>query len=302
MGTQPSDQPLELAFTKESEDASVNLLVTPPARQLISILRPYSTAERMPVKTILITGASSGIGAALARTSAKPGVQLALWGQNAVRLETTAAACRAAGASVESTCFDLTDLDQLTDQLEAVDSHHPLDLAIFNAGLGGSLDPAIVTQDRRSAERMTTVNFTVPVICANLLGGRMAGRGHGRIVLVGSAADSFPLPMAPVYAGTKAGLALFADALELRLARYGVGVTLVVPGFVDTPMSQGLTEPKPFLVSAEAAAAIIARKLDHGAKRIVLPWQFVVIRVICGLLPRVLVRAVFRLAWRSTSA
>ena len=256
----------------------------------------------MPVKTILITGASSGIGAALARTYAKPGVQLALWGQNAARLETIAAACRAAGALVETTCFDLTDLGQLADQLEATDKRHPLDLAIFNAGLGGSLDPATVTQDWRSAARMATVNFTVPVICANLLAGRMAARGHGRIVLVGSVADSYPLPMAPVYAGTKAGLALFADALELRLARYGVGVTLVVPGFVDTPMSQGLTEPRPFLLSAEAAAAIIVRKLGHGAKRIVLPWQFVVIRVISGLLPRILVRAVFRLAWRAASA
>jgi NAD(P)-dependent dehydrogenase (short-subunit alcohol dehydrogenase family) len=98
--------------------------------------------------------------------------------------------------------------------------------------------------------------------------------------------------MAPVYAGTKAGLALFAEALGLRLAKYGVGVTLVSPGFVDTPMSRSLKEPRPFLIGADAAAAIIAGKIERGARRIVVPWQFVVIRAIAGLVPRGIVRAV----------
>ncbi len=256
----------------------------------------------MSVQTILITGASSGIGAALARIYARPGIQLLLWGQNATRLEATAQQCRAAGATVETARFDLTALDELVAQLESADERYPLDLAIFNAGLGGSLTPSDIAQDRRSAERMATVNFTVPVICANLLAGRMAARGHGRIVLVGSVADSFPLPMAPVYVGTKAGLALFAEALDLRVARYGVGVSLVVPGFVDTPMSQGLTEPRPFLISADKAAVIIARRLERGASQIVLPWQFAVIRRLTGLLPRLLIRIVFRIAWRISFA
>lgn len=256
----------------------------------------------MSVKTILITGASSGIGAALARRYAGPGVQLVLWGQNPMRLGATAAECRAKGAAVESAGFDLTALDALAARLEATDDRYPLDLAIFNAGLGGSLNPHDVAQDPHSAERMATVNFTVPVVGANLLARRMAGRGRGRIVLVGSVADSYPLPMAPVYVGTKAGLALFAEALDLRVARFGVGISLVVPGFVDTPMSQGLTEPRPFLLSADEAAAIITRKIAQGARSIVLPWQFSVIRMVTGLLPRFLLRAVFRLAWRRSVA
>ena len=68
--------------------------------------------------------------------------------------------------------------------------------------------------------------------------------------------------MAPTYSGTKAGLALFADALGIRLAKHGVGVSLVSPGFIDTPMSQGLKEPRPFLITAEAAAAAIAAAKD----------------------------------------
>ncbi len=256
----------------------------------------------MSVTTILITGASSGIGAALARLYARPGRQLVLWGQNSSRLEATAAQCRAAGASVEATSFDLTALDEVVARLESVDTRFPLDLAIFNAGLGGSLEIADIAQDRQSVERMATVNFTVPVIGANMLACRMAERKRGRIVLVGSIAESFPLPMAPVYVGTKAGLALFAEALALRVARYGVGISLVVPGFVDTPMSQGLKEPRPFLISAEMAAAIIARRLEKGASRIVLPWQFALIQALTGLLPRFLLRMIFRLAWRISVA
>jgi len=252
----------------------------------------FDAVEPMPAKTILITGASSGIGAALARTYAAPGNHLILWGRNEERLNATAEPCRARGAALETLCFDLADFSRLVEKLEEADLRKPIDLAIFNAGLGGSLPHDCAAQDVGSAERMASVNFTAPVIGANLIAARMAKRGRGQIVLVGSIAERLPLPMAPVYAGTKAGLALFAEALGLRLAKYGVGVTLVSPGFVDTPMSRSLKEPRPFLIDADAAAAIIAGKIERGAPRIVIPWQFAVIRAIAGLVPRAIVRAV----------
>ena len=246
----------------------------------------------MTAKTILITGASSGIGAALARVYAAPGNRLVLWGRNDVRLNATAEQCRVRGAAVETVSFDLAEFGQLVEHLEAADTRNPFDLAIFNAGVGDSLPPDRAGQDVHAAQRMASVNFTAPVVGANLLAERMAKRGRGRIVLVGSIAESFPLPMAPLYAGTKAGLALFAEALGLRLARYGVGVTLVSPGFVDTPMSQSLKQPRPFLITADAAAAIIARRIERGARRIVVPWQFAVIRAAAGFVPRAVIRAV----------
>src|SRR5207302_5946551 len=85
---------------------------------------------------------------------------------------------------------------------------------------------------------------------------------------------------------------MFAKSLDIRMAQYGVKVTLVSPGFIDTPMSQQVTEPKPFLMDADTAAGIIARGIAAGSRTIVVPWQFAVIRGIAALLPRALLRLI----------
>lgn len=241
----------------------------------------------MNVSGILISGASSGIGAALAKVYAAPGIRLVLWGRDSARLEAAAEACRARGANVATECFDLADTAAL---IAALDHADPVDLAIFNAGLGGSLMPDAVAQSVESTQAMMAVNFLAPLMGANVMAARMAARKKGHIVLVGSIAAQFPLPMAPVYSGTKAGLAMFAEALALRLKRHGVCVSLVEPGFIDTPMSQGLKEPRPFLIGADRAAAIIARRLARGARRIIVPWQYAMIALLAKLVPRPLVR------------
>lgn len=242
----------------------------------------------MADRTILITGASSGIGAALAREYATPGVSLILWGRDAARLAETAAAAKAKGAACVTDAFDIRDQDAQLSRLRAAGA---IDLAIFNAGLGGSVSGDRTAEDPSRARATAEVNFVAPVVGASFVAGEMARRGAGHIVLIGSISESYPLPMAPTYAATKAGLRLFAEALGLRMAKYGVGVTLVSPGFIDTPMSQQLNEPRPFLISAERAARGIVRGVAAGNRVIVVPWQFAAIRFITDLLPRSLVRA-----------
>jgi short-subunit dehydrogenase len=246
----------------------------------------------MSDRIILITGASGGIGSALARTYARPGVTLLLWGRDAGRLEETATVCRARGAVCHLESVDLRDAQVQAARLAAADAATPIDIVIFNAGLGGTAPEDAVAETPEASRAVAEVNFVAPVIGANVVAAAMARRGRGQIVLIGSIAESFPLPMAPTYAATKAGLRMFAEALGIRLASHGVSVTLVSPGFIDTAMSRQVTEPKPFLMSADKAAAVIARGIERKARTIVLPWQFKVIRAATSLLPRAVLRRV----------
>src|SRR5580658_893530 len=100
----------------------------------------------MGQRTILITGASSGIGEALARAEARAGVTLLLWGRNAARLEEVAKECRARGAEARIETFDLSDSAGFEPRLAAADAATPIDLAIFNAGLGGTAPGDAVTE------------------------------------------------------------------------------------------------------------------------------------------------------------
>jgi short-subunit dehydrogenase len=208
----------------------------------------------MAPKTILITGASSGIGAALARAYAASGVTLLLWGRDETRLNQVAAQCAALGASITIQAFDLRDAAGFAARLAAADAASPIVLAIFNAGLGGTAPEDAFAEDPETVQAMAEVNFVAPLTGANVIADAMARRGKGHIVLVGSIAESFPLPMSPTYAATKAGLRMFAQSLDIRMAKHGVKVTLVSPGFIDTPMSRSVTEPKPFLMNADTAA------------------------------------------------
>lgn len=245
-------------------------------------------------RRIFITGASSGLGAALAKAYAADDVALILCGRNQARLEQTAAECRSRGATTTLSVFDLRDDRHLVKLIRDVDLGGPIDLAIFNAGVGGVTPAKELTETTDRADEVARVNFLSPVVGATLVGNLMATRKHGRIVLIGSVTESIPLPMAPTYAATKAGLAMFADSLEQALSRHGVGVTIASLGYIDTPMSRSVPSIKPFMMAADDAAAIIKARVTRGSRRFVIPWQFGVIQTLQRLLPRILVRFIAR--------
>lgn len=243
---------------------------------------------------ILITGASGGLGGALARHYARPGVSLSLWGRDMARLEAAARDCRAAGAEAAIRSIDIADVEAALAALAREDAADPFDLALFASGRGDVRAAGERVEDARIVARMGTVNFTAPAAMAAALASRMSDRGPGpggrregggRIVLVGSAAAFHALPFAAAYSGTKAGLARFAEALRIGVAPHGVSVTLVSPGFIDTAAGRKLPGPKPMLMTAPAVAARIAKAADRRQAHLVLPWPFAVLRWIDRLLP-----------------
>ncbi|MEW9855329.1 SDR family NAD(P)-dependent oxidoreductase [Novosphingobium sp. M1R2S20] len=244
--------------------------------------------DREVPQRILITGASGGLGSALARFYARPGVSLSLWGRDVPRLTDVAQACRAAGALVDVRSLDLSDVAGAVDSLNAEDNAHSVDLALFVSGLGDIRPPADKVEGADLVARLGVVNYVAPTALAAALAARMAERGQGRIVLIGSAAAFHALPFAAAYSGSKAGLARFAEALRLGVREHGVAVTLVSPGFIDTAAGRRVPGPKPLLRSPQKVAEAIARAAERRQAHVVLPWPFKILRLFDRLLPRAL--------------
>lgn len=242
--------------------------------------------ESSPQTRILVTGASGGLGSALARYYAGPEVVLSLWGRDPVRLEAVAQDCRAAGAQTQVRSLDISDVDAALAALAEEDAAASYDLALLASGRGDVRAAGTLVEDARMVARMGTVNFTAPAAMAAALADRMAQRRRGSIVLVGSAASFHALPFAAAYSGTKAGLARFAEALRIAVKPHGVSVTLVSPGFIDTAAGRKVPGPKPMLMSADAVAARIAKAAGRRQAHLVLPWPFIALRWLDRLLPR----------------
>jgi len=235
---------------------------------------------------ILITGASGELGRALALHYATHDRNILLWGRNRDRLDAVAAACRARGAQTSVRSLDLTDSAAIYAAIEADDAAGEIGLALLVAGLGDTLEAGDVAEDPSQVIRLGQVNFVAPSAMAADLARRMAARGRGHIVLIGSAAAFHTLPFAASYAASKAGLAHFAHALRIGVAGHGVHVTLVSPGFIDTAAARRTPGPKPFAMSPAIAADRIADAVERNRAHLVLPWLFAVLRVVDRLLPR----------------
>ncbi len=244
---------------------------------------------------ILVTGASSGIGATLALAYARPGCQLILWGRDAERLELAAGRCRAAGAVVRVRRVDLADGQAALAAALEDDRHHPIDLAILAAGIGDIRQRGEATENAETVLELGQVNFATPAALATLLARRMGARAGGRVALLGSAAAFHDLPFAAGYAGSKAGLARFATALRLGVQDLGVGVVLISPGFIDTPMSRRVQALKPFLMSADRAAGLITAAIAANRAHLILPWQYAVLRIMASLVPPPVLRRIMGL-------
>jgi short-subunit dehydrogenase len=219
---------------------------------------------------ILITGASSGIGAALAAAYAATGVSLVLGGRDRDRLAATEASCRAKGAEVETAAIDVVDAAAMRSWIEDADGRRPLDLVIANAGISAGTGTHGESEAQTRAIFAINIDGVVNTVWPALQ--RMEGRGHGQIALMSSLAAFRGFPGAPAYCASKAAIRVWGEALRGEYEAKGIAVTVICPGYVESPMTAVNDFPMPMLMSAERAARIVKRGLARNRTRIAFPF------------------------------
>lgn len=237
----------------------------------------------MSPRRIVITGASRGIGAALAAAYAAPGVSLCLVGRDAVRLQAVAESCRAEGAVAETAIADIRDRAAMADLLVRFDGADAVDLVVANAGValptGASPGDDATVYGEVETNLVGTLNTVLPLLPA------MAGRGQGQVALVSSLAAFAPLPSSPGYSATKAAVLVYGQALRERLRPVGIRVSVVCPGYIETDMAARYQGWKPLMMSAAEAASRIRAGLAADRGVIAFPRRLAWIARAGGVVP-----------------
>lgn len=254
-------------------------------------------------RTIVITGASSGIGSALAKDYAEERQRLVLLGRDERRLHDVAESCLALGAEVTEVVADILDRAAMQRRLEELDTRHPVDLLIANAGiLRGSIDGVAVegTEDSNvvfHTNLLGLLNTVHPILP------RMIGRGRGQIAIMSSIAGLVPLPWCPSYSASKAAAYQYGTSLRASVRRQGVSVSVICPGFIDTPMTDQLSGRRLRAMDASRASTIIRHGLDKRRALIGFPRPLVLGARILNLCPEPLRQGfVMQLAVRTRCA
>jgi len=220
---------------------------------------------------VLITGATGGIGEALARRYAQTGRTLILHGRDQARLGAIARACETGGARVVCVTFDLCDAPGTEAALRTLSNEHAIDLAIINAGVSRMVGAGEEVESWEIAKTVLAVNLDGAIASIAGVLPEMRRRGSGQIAVISSLEAYFGLPVTPIYCASKSALKAYGEALRGWLAPQGIAVNVVLPGFVRTPMSDRFQGPKPWMLSPDRAAMLIRRGLERNSARIAFP-------------------------------
>ena len=220
---------------------------------------------------ILITGASSGLGLALARQYASPGVTLGLTGRNEERLREAADACRALGAEVVSGVLDVREGFKLAEWVHDFDERYPVDLVIANAGITYSVNGGVPLEPRAAIRDVMDTNFSGVIDTVNPLLKRMCDRGGGTAVIIGSLSAYRGIPLFPSYAASKAAIKTYYEGIRGAMRQDGVTITIACPGFIETPMTEKLRTSRWMQMQVDKAARIIVKGVARGRANISFP-------------------------------
>jgi short-subunit dehydrogenase len=235
--------------------------------------------------SVVISGTTRGLGAALALRFAAPGVTLGLVARGAAALARVAGDCEARGAAVRTAALDLRDPAALPATMLAWDEALPVDLVVANAGATGGTAPDGTAEGWEDAVRLVETNLLGAMNLVGPLLPRMLARRRGGIGLIASVAAFRGLPDTPAYCASKAGLWAWGESLRAAHGRRGIAVTVVAPGFFPSAMSERFLGGKPLQMSLDAVADRVHRALLAGKGRAVFPWPLAALLRGIELLP-----------------
>lgn len=222
-------------------------------------------------KSIMITGASSGIGKAVAMEMAKRGYSLGLTARRLEQLETIRDEIKKfyPSINVEVRFLDVTDYESVFETVrDLANSLDGLDIVFANAGIG--LNESIGTGQFEISRKTIEVNLIGAMATVDAAVEYFLERGSGHVVGISSVGAFRGMPTDGSYGASKAGLANYLEALRVEVYAKNIDVTVLYPGYVETPMTENLTS-KPFVISVEKAAVIIAGLIERKVKSTTVP-------------------------------
>lgn len=226
---------------------------------------------------VLITGSTSGIGRELSCSYAHSGHDVIACGRNEAKLSELVQLY----PSIDTLCFDLNQYDNYPEMGKNVE---PFDLLILNAGNCEYIDDAL-NFDAKMFERMMNINVISIGYCLQAWLKHL--KTGGRLVLISSSAGLLPLPRAEAYGASKAALTYLGKTLSISLSKHNIKVSVVHPGFVETPLTDKNTFTMPMLISSKEAAERIVTGIDNGDKDISFPSVFILVIRFLRCLPTV---------------
>ncbi len=237
-------------------------------------------------QSILITGGSSGLGAAMAQYYAAKGITLFLSGRDANRLQKIADLCRARGADVITALVDVTDQETMKNWIMQSHEEKPLDLVIANAGISGGtagrLDGEPIDEARKIFDVNVTGVFNTVEPALEIFKGVQEIK---QIAIVSSLAGFRGWPSAPSYSASKGAVRFYGEALRGALSKTNIQINVICPGFVKTRLTDQNDFPMPFLMDDTKAAEIMANGLAKNKGRICFPLPVHFSSWLIGILP-----------------
>ncbi|MCP4178040.1 MAG: SDR family NAD(P)-dependent oxidoreductase [bacterium] len=209
-------------------------------------------------KHILITGASQGIGRSLAIQLAANGRILTLIARNYEKLTEVKKICSDTGALVHIYSLDICDYTELQKLILESDRKQNIDLMILAAGVTSTINDCNF-EGWNVTRNVLQTNLISQIACANIILPVMQKRQKGHIVFLSSLTAYSPIAYTPAYCASKCGIKAYAESVRQCFRNDNVHISIVLPGFVKTNMSEKFSRPKPFMISAEKAAEIIVK-------------------------------------------